>query len=196
LKDALDSAKWPYGIDEGGGAFYGPKIDFKIKDSIGRTWQCSTLQLDWNLPERFKMQYVAPDGSRQQPVMLHRALLGSLERFFGILIEHYAGAFPMWLAPVQARILTITNDQDAYAQALLEELKSKGIRAEADLSGEKINAKVRDSQMLKIPCTLVVGKKEAESGQVALRRFGSPENQVMSKEAFMGLALEEIKSKK
>jgi threonyl-tRNA synthetase len=196
LKDALDSAQWAYAIDEGGGAFYGPKIDFRIKDSIGRTWQCSTLQLDFNLPQRFKMQYVAPDGTRQQPVMLHRALLGSLERFFGILIEHYAGAFPIWLAPVQVRVLTITNAQDAYARNLIHELEERGLRVDSDLSGEKINAKVRDAQMAKIPCTLVVGAKEAESGQVALRRFGSPENTVIAKEQFILQTLEEIRLKK
>ncbi len=197
LKKALEDADWPYGIDEGGGAFYGPKIDFRIKDStIGRTWQCSTLQVDPNLPERFKLEYVASDGSRKRPIMLHRALLGSLERFFGILIEHYAGAFPAWLAPLQARVLTITGEQDAYAAALAGELAAAGLRAEADLSGEKINAKVRDAQMAKIPYTLVVGKKEAESGAVSLRRRGAQDSQVMSKEAFLQMAQEEIRLKK
>jgi threonyl-tRNA synthetase len=191
LKTALEAAQWPYQIDEGGGAFYGPKIDFRIKDSIGRTWQCSTLQVDFNLPQRFKMEYVAADGTRKQPVMLHRALLGSLERFFGILLEHYAGAFPVWLAPVQARILTITNEADGYAAQVLEKLRSAGLRAETDDSSEKINAKVRKVQMEKVPFALAVGRKEADSGQVAVRRHGGQDSQVMTVEAFLELALKE-----
>lgn len=195
LKQALESADWPYQIDEGGGAFYGPKIDFKVKDSIGRTWQCSTLQLDFNLPKRFEMEYVAADGSRKQPLMLHRALLGSLERFFGILVEHYAGAFPVWLAPVQARVLSITGDAEPYAMQVLEVLKAAGLRAEADTSGDKINAKVRQAQVDKVPYSLVVGKKEAESGQVALRRRASMDNVVMSLAEFLALAAGEVKAK-
>jgi threonyl-tRNA synthetase len=196
LKTALEAANWPYQVDEGGGAFYGPKIDFKIKDSIGRTWQCSTLQVDFNLPQRFKMEYTAADGTRKQPVMLHRALLGSLERFFGILVEHYAGAFPAWLAPLQARVLTITGDADAYAEQVVAKLRAAGLRAEADTSSDKINAKVRQGQVDKIPYSLVVGKKEAESGQVALRRRASMENQVMSLDEFIALALGEVASKR
>jgi len=196
LKTALEAANWPYQVDEGGGAFYGPKIDFKIKDSIGRTWQCSTLQVDFNLPQRFKMEYTAADGTRKQPVMLHRALLGSLERFFGILVEHYAGAFPAWLAPLQARVLTITGDADAYAEQVVAKLRAAGLRAEADTSSDKINAKVRQGQVDKIPYSLVVGKKEAESGQVALRRRASIENQVMSLDEFIALALGEVASKR
>jgi threonyl-tRNA synthetase len=196
LEGALKSADWPYRIDEGGGAFYGPKIDFKVKDSIGRTWQCSTLQLDFNLPQRFAMEYVAADGSRKQPLMLHRALLGSLERFFGILVEHYAGAFPVWLAPTQARVLTITSDAAAYGAQVLQRLQAAGLRVELDADGEKINAKVRQAQVDKIPYALVVGKKEAESGQVALRRRASMDNVVMSLEAFLALAQAEISSKR
>jgi threonyl-tRNA synthetase len=196
LENALKSADWPYQIDEGGGAFYGPKIDFKVKDSIGRTWQCSTLQLDFNLPQRFAMEYVAADGSRKQPLMLHRALLGSLERFFGILVEHYAGAFPVWLAPTQARVLTITSDAGAYGAQVLQRLQAAGLRAELDADGEKINAKVRQAQVDKIPYALVVGKKEAESGQVALRRRASMDNVVMDLEAFVALAQQEIGSKR
>ena len=196
LKEALESADWPYEIDEGGGAFYGPKIDFKIKDSIGRTWQCSTLQVDPNLPERFQMEYVASDGTRRRPVMLHRALLGSLERFFGILVEHYAGAFPVWLAPVQARILTITGDADAYAAQALETLRAGGLRVELDAGSDKINAKVRQAQVDKIPYSLVVGKKEVESGQVALRRRASMDNQVMGLREFLVLAQAEVASKR
>ena len=196
LKEALESADWPYEIDEGGGAFYGPKIDFKIKDSIGRTWQCSTLQVDPNLPERFQMEYVASDGTRRRPMMLHRALLGSLERFFGILVEHYAGAFPVWLAPVQARILTITGDADAYAAQALETLRAGGLRVELDAGSDKINAKVRQAQVDKIPYSLVVGKKEVESGQVALRRRASMDNQVMGLREFLVLAQAEVASKR
>jgi threonyl-tRNA synthetase len=195
LKSALEAADWPYQIDEGGGAFYGPKIDFKIKDSIGRAWQCSTLQVDFDLPQRFKMEYVAADGTRKQPVMLHRALLGSLERFFGTLIEHYAGVFPLWLAPVQARVLTITSDVDAFAQATVAKLQAAGFRVEADTSGDKINAKVRDAQMAKIPYLLVVGRKEAEAGQVAVRRHGQQDSQVMSLDDFMAQAGDEVRQK-
>jgi threonyl-tRNA synthetase len=196
LEGALKSADWPYQIDEGGGAFYGPKIDFKVKDSIGRTWQCSTLQLDFNLPQRFAMEYVAADGTRKQPLMLHRALLGSLERFFGILTEHYAGAFPVWLAPVQARVLTITGDAGAYGQQVLQRLQAAGLRAELDAGGEKINAKVRQAQVDKVPYSLVVGKKEAESGQVALRRRASMDNVVMGLEDFVTLAQAEVSAKR
>jgi threonyl-tRNA synthetase len=196
LKQALERAEWPYGIDEGGGAFYGPKIDFRIKDSIGRMWQCSTLQVDPNLPERFKLEYVASDGSRKRPIMLHRALLGSLERFFGILVEHYAGAFPVWLAPVQARVLTITSDAADYARTVQAQLQAAGLRVELDESGEKINAKVRQAQVDKVPYSLVVGKKEAESGQVALRRRASMDNQVMGLDAFLVLAKEEVAQKR
>jgi threonyl-tRNA synthetase len=197
LKTALESADWPYQIDEGGGAFYGPKIDFKIKDStIGRSWQCSTLQVDFLLPERFQMEYVAADGTRKRPVMLHRALLGSLERFFGILVEHYAGAFPLWLAPVQARILTITNEADGYAAQVLEKLQAAGLRAETDNSPEKINAKVRKVQMDKVPFALAVGRKEADGGQVAVRRHGSPDSAVMGLDEFIQLALKEQRERR
>jgi threonyl-tRNA synthetase len=196
LKAALEAADWPYQIDEGGGAFYGPKIDFKIKDSIGRTWQCSTLQVDFDLPQRFKMEYVAADGTRKQPVMLHRALLGSLERFFGILVEHYAGAFPLWLAPIQARVLTITSDVDDFARSVVAQLQAAGLRAEADTSTDKINAKVRDSQMAKIPYSLVVGRKEAEAGQVAVRRYGQQESVVMGLEEFLKQAGAEVREKR
>lgn len=195
LKQALDSAQWPYQIDEGGGAFYGPKIDFKIKDSIGRTWQCSTLQVDPNLPERFELEYVASDGTRKRPIMLHRALLGSLERFFGILVEHYAGAFPAWLAPVQVRILTISSDVEPYATELLERLRGEGFRVEADRGNDKINAKVRQAQIEKIPFSLVLGRKEAESGQVAIRRWGSQNSPVMGVDAFIALLKAEVQTK-
>jgi threonyl-tRNA synthetase len=152
--------------------------------------------VDFNLPQRFKMEYTAADGTRKQPVMLHRALLGSLERFFGILVEHYAGAFPAWLAPLQARVMTITNDADGYAAQVLEKLRAAGLRAEVDPSSEKINAKVRQAQVDKIPYSLVVGKKEAETGQVALRRRASMDNQVMTLDEFIALAKLEVAEKR
>ncbi len=195
LKTAMDKTGLPYGIDEGGGAFYGPKIDIKIKDSIGRMWQCATLQVDFQNPERFDMHYIAADGTRTRPVMLHRALLGSIERFFAMLVEHFEGAFPMWLAPLQVRVLGITNEQDAAVSALVDELRLRGLRVDSDLSSEKINSKVRDSQMAKIPCTLVLGKREVENGQVSLRRFGSPENVTMAREEFILKALEEVRQR-
>ncbi len=195
LKGALEAAQWPYGIDEGGGAFYGPKIDFRIKDSIGRTWQCSTLQVDPNLPERFRLEYTARDGTRRRPVMLHRALLGSLERFFGILIEHYAGAFPVWLAPEQVRVLSITDDAGAAAEAVLARLRAAGLRAEADLSPEKIGAKVRLAALEKVPYVLALGRKEAESGQVAVRKRGTNEVETQSVEAFLARIQGEVAAK-
>jgi threonyl-tRNA synthetase len=169
LKKALDATGLKYAVDEGGGAFYGPKVDIKIKDSLNRTWQCSTVQVDFNEPERFNMTYIAEDGKERRPIMIHRALMGSLERFFGVLIEHYGGAFPVWLAPVQARICTITDRQIDFAKHILAQFKAAGIRAEADLRPEKINSKIRDAQMEKIPYMLVVGDREMESNTLALR---------------------------
>lgn len=169
LQQALDQSGLPYQIDEGGGAFYGPKIDIKIKDCIGRTWQCSTIQVDFNLPERFHLTYIGQDGQEHRPIMIHRALMGSLERFFGILIEHYAGAFPVWLAPVQARVLTIADRHHDYAQRTYQHLRQAGIRADIDLRSEKINSKIRDAQLEKIPYMLVIGDKELESSTAAVR---------------------------
>jgi threonyl-tRNA synthetase len=169
LRQALEAKGLDYSVDEGGGAFYGPKIDVKIRDAIGREWQCSTVQLDFNLPERFDMEYVAEDGSRQRPIMIHRALLGSIERFFGILIEHYEGKFPTWLAPVQAVILNITDRQDEYATQIEETLKNQGFRVESDLRNEKIGFKIRQHTLQRVPFLLVVGDREAESNTVAVR---------------------------
>jgi len=159
----------PYILNEGDGAFYGPKIDFHLKDSIGRTWQCGTIQLDMNLPERFDLTYTGADGEKHRPVMIHRTIYGSMERFIGILVEHFGGAFPLWLSPVQARILTITDRADAAAQELKKELEQAGIRAEIDLRNEKIGFKVREAQMMKIPYMLVIGDREAEEGTVSIR---------------------------
>lgn len=195
LKEAASRAGLSVQVDEGGGAFYGPKIDIKVKDSIGRQWQLSTVQVDFNLPERFNMTYAAEDGSHKRTVMIHRALLGSLERFFGILVEHYGGAFPLWLAPVQARVLTITNRQDAYAGELKDRLRQAGIRAEVDLKGEKINAKVRNAELEKIPYMLVVGDKEQAAGTVAVRHRGQGDLGAIPVDQFLLKALEEIRAK-
>ncbi len=157
----------------GEGAFYGPKLEFHLRDAIGRTWQCGTLQLDFVLPDRLDAEYVAPDGAKHRPVMLHRAMFGSMERFIGILIENYAGAFPLWLAPVQVVVATITSDGDEYAASVVKRLKAAGLRVEADLRNEKINYKVREHSLTKTPVIAVVGRREAEEGKVALRRFGS-----------------------
>jgi threonyl-tRNA synthetase len=169
LRQALETKGLEFAIDEGGGAFYGPKIDVKIRDAIGREWQCSTIQVDFNLPERFDMEYVAEDSARRRPIMIHRALLGSLERFFGILIEHYEGKFPTWLAPVQAVVLNITDRQEDYAQAVEETLKNQGFRVEADLRNEKIGFKIRHHTLQRVPYLLVVGDREAEANTVAVR---------------------------
>jgi threonyl-tRNA synthetase len=169
LRKALDTTGLKYAVDDGGGAFYGPKVDIKIKDSLNRTWQCSTVQVDFNEPERFDMTYIGEDGNKHRPIMIHRALMGSLERFFGVLIEHYGGAFPVWLAPVQARICTITDRQNDFAQKMLAQFKAAGIRVQADLRPEKINSKIRDAQLEKIPYMLVVGDREMESNSLALR---------------------------
>jgi len=169
LKTALETLGLPFDINEGDGAFYGPKIDIKLKDALDRRWQCATIQCDFTLPERFDLYYVDQDGERRRPVMLHRVILGAIERFMGVLIEHYAGAFPTWLAPVQARILTVTDNQSTYAQAACAELQSRGIRVEADLRNEKLGFKVREAQLEKIPYLLVVGDKEVESGSLNVR---------------------------
>ena len=169
LIDALDRKGWSYKIDEGGGAFYGPKIDLKIEDAIGRMWQCSTIQLDFNLPERFDLNYVAADGSRQRPIMIHRAIFGSLERFFGIMTENYAGDFPFWLAPEQVRLLPVTDEVVPYAEDLLGRLKAAGIRASLDRSGDRLGKLIRTGEQQKIPVLGVIGAKEAEDNAVSLR---------------------------
>ena len=162
------------------GAFYGPKLEFHLRDAIGRTWQCGTLQLDYVLPERLDATYIGEDGAKHRPVMLHRAILGSLERFLGILIEHHAGAFPLWLAPVQVVVATITSDADDYARNVVKALTAAGIRAELDLRNEKINYKIREHSLVKTPVIAVVGRNEAQEGQVALRRFGSQAQEILS----------------
>jgi threonyl-tRNA synthetase len=180
LKQALEATGRPYGYNPGEGAFYGPKLEFVLRDAIGRDWQCGTLQVDFNLPERFDATFVGEDGAKHRPVMLHRALFGSLERFTGILIEHYAGAFPLWLAPTQVVVATITSDADDYALQVAARLRAAGLRVETDLRNEKINYKVREHSLQKTPVIAVVGRREAEEGKVALRRFGGEHQQVMT----------------
>lgn len=179
LADALTDMGYAYTINPGDGAFYGPKLDFKLKDAIGREWQLGTLQADLNLPERFDVTYIGEDGQKHRPIMLHRALFGSLERFSGVLIEHCAGAFPFWLAPVQVVVAPITSDQDAYAKEIAHKLFVAGIRVETDLRNEKVSYKVREHSLKKIPVILVVGAKEATDGTVTIRRLGSNQQEVV-----------------
>ncbi len=187
LEAALTGRGVAYQVDPGEGVFYGPKIDIKIKDVLGRSWQCSTIQVDFNNPERFKLAYTGEDGKYHQPIMIHRALMGSIERFFGILIEHYAGAFPLWLAPVQAVVLTITDKQHEFAAKIVSELKSHGYRVEADIRNEKIGFKIREAEKNKIPYMLVVGDKEVQSGMVAVRGRSGANHGTMPIEALLAL---------
>lgn len=196
LETAVKAAGLTCEINPGEGAFYGPKLEFTLIDALKREWQCGTLQVDFILPERLDASYVAQDGSRQRPVMLHRAILGSFERFIGILIENYTGKFPLWLAPVQMVVATITNDSDEYAKEVLEKLRSCGFRAEADLDAQKISYKIREHSLKKIPYILVVGKKEAESGSVSVRKLGEEKQDVMTVEDFAMLAKAQIDQKK
>ncbi|QUB95095.1 threonine--tRNA ligase [Leptotrichia sp. oral taxon 218] len=194
LKSALEHKGIDYKLNPGDGAFYGPKIDFKMKDSIGRIWQCGTIQLDFNLPQRFEMSYIGADGEKHEPVMIHRAMYGSLERFLGILIEHYAGAFPTWLAPVQARILTISDEQVPFAKEVFEKLQNAGIRVELDTRVEKIGYKIREANGdQKIPVQLIIGKNEVANNEVNVRRFGSQESKNVSVDEILNILLEESK---
>jgi threonyl-tRNA synthetase len=180
LKDAVEGTGLDYTLDPGEGAFYGPKLDFVLRDAIGRDWQCGTLQADFVLPERLDASYVGEDGAKHRPVMLHRAILGSFERFLAILIEQYAGRFPLWLAPLQVMVATITSDADAYAEEVVAALKAAGLRAEADLRNEKINYKVREHSVGKVPVIAVVGRREADDGTLALRRLGGKDQEVLA----------------
>lgn len=185
LKEAIEEKQIPYQINEGDGAFYGPKLDYHIRDSLGRTWQCGTIQLDMNLPERFHMEYIGEDGQKHQPIMIHRACFGSMERFIGILIEHYAGAFPTWLAPVQVKIMPISEKHNAYAEEIRQAFKKAYIRVELDDRNEKIGYKIRQAQMEKVPYMLVVGDREAEDGTVAIRKRGQGEQGTMKWQDFL-----------
>jgi threonyl-tRNA synthetase len=184
-----------YELFPGEGAFYGPKLEFVLRDAIGRDWQCGTLQVDMNLPERFDIHYVAADNTHKRPVMLHRALFGSLERFTGILLEHYAGALPLWLSPVQAVVMNISENQAAYATAVAKMLREAGLRVDCDLRGEKINYKIREHSVLKRPYLVVVGEKEKTDGLVALRARGNQDLGQMTPEALIERLLQERSTK-
>ena len=195
LRSAIEELGREYTVNEGDGAFYGPKLDFHLVDAIGRTWQCGTIQLDMQLPERFELEYTGEDGLKHRPVMIHRVVFGSIERFIGILIEHFAGAFPTWLAPVQAMIIPITDRQHEYAKELEKKLNAAGIRVEADYRSEKMGYKIREAQLKKIPYMLVVGDKEMEDGTVAVRARKEEKGGTMSVDAFLAAIRAEIDSK-
>ena len=196
LKEAVSEMGKEYVINEGDGAFYGPKLDFHLADSLGRTWQCGTIQLDMQLPERFELEYTGEDGAKHRPVMIHRVVLGSIERFIGVLIEHYAGKFPAWLSPVQVKVLPISEKVADYAQKVTAQLHDAGIRVELDERSEKIGFKIRQAQMEKVPYMLVVGAQEAENGTVAVRRRDETSNTTMSVAEFAEMLLTESKEKK
>ena len=187
LRKTLESRGLNYVIDDGGGAFYGPKIDVNIQDALGREWQCSTIQFDFNLPERFSLKYIGSDGEEKKPYMVHRTLLGSMERFIGVLIEHYGGAFPVWLAPVQAVIIPISDKHHEYAKTLESDLKSKNIRIFSDNRNQRMNLKIREAQLLKIPYMFIIGDQEMESDTISVRTRDDSSNQVMNYDELLDL---------
>ncbi len=195
LVEALGEQNLPYERMEDEAAFYGPKIDIKVKDSIGRLWQLTTVQFDFNLPKRFQLEYIGEDNKPHQPIMIHRALFGSMERFFGVLIEHYAGAFPMWLAPVQVAVLPITDRINEYADKVARELRSGGLRVEVNVRSDKIGAKIRDAQLQKVPFMLVLGDRELEDGKVAVRERLKGDIGAMSLSEFREMAQRLIKTR-
>ena len=195
LRAALDDLGLEYEINEGDGAFYGPKIDFHLQDSIGRTWQCGTIQLDFQMPQRFELEYVGEDGAKHRPIMIHRAIYGSMERFIGILIEHYAGKFPVWLAPVQVKVLPITDRTRAYAEKVAAMLRDKGVRVEIDGRNEKIGYKIREAKLEKVPYVLVVGDSEEAEGTVNVNKRGVEEKFSMKAEDFAGLVCEDDRTR-
>ncbi len=194
LEKGLKDSGLAYQVDEGGGAFYGPKIDLKIKDVLGRAWQCSTIQVDFNLPERFNITYRGTDGKEHQPIMIHRALMGSIERFFGVLIEHYAGAFPAWLAPVQAMVIPISEKQLPYAETISAELKKLNVRVEVDTRNEKLGQKIREAQVQKTPYMLIVGDKEVQANQVSIRKRTGEELKGQTLDQFISILNEDLNS--
>jgi len=196
LKDALDSINMPYVVNEGDGAFYGPKIDFHLEDSIGRTWQCGTIQLDFQLPQRFQAEYVGEDGEKHQPILIHRVCFGSVERFIGILIEHFAGKFPTWLAPVQVKVLPVSDKSRDYALGVYDTLRNAGIRVEIDTRDEKIGYKIREAQLQKVPYMLVLGEKEAESKAITVRSREKGDLGASTVDAVMKIIKKEIADKK
>ena len=195
LKDAITDMGKSYVVNEGDGAFYGPKLDFHIEDCLGRTWQCGTIQLDSQLPERFQLEYTGADGEKHRPIMIHRVVFGSIERFIGVITEHFAGAFPVWLSPVQARVMPITDRAADYARQLAERLDQEGVRVDTDLRNEKIGYKIREAQMQKLPYMLVVGDKEAEAGTVSVRTRGGVDLGAMPVDDFIAKIKEEIKTR-
>ena len=195
LRGAITELGYAYEVNEGDGAFYGPKLDFHLQDCLGRTWQCGTIQLDFQLPERFELEYTGADGQKHRPIMIHRVVFGSIERFIGILIEHFAGAFPLWLAPEQVRILPISERHHEKAREIYQQLFDAGMRVEIDERSEKIGYKIREAQLQKIPYMLIIGDKEAESGTVSVRRRGEGDLGAVKTEAFLATALAEITAK-
>ena len=195
LKDAITDMGKSYVINEGDGAFYGPKLDFHIEDCLGRTWQCGTIQLDSQLPERFQLEYTGADGEKHRPIMIHRVVFGSIERFIGVITEHFAGAFPVWLSPVQARVMPITDRAADYAKQIAQRLDQEGVRVDTDLRNEKIGYKIREAQMQKLPYMLVVGDKEAEAGTVSVRTRGGVDLGAMPVDDFIAKIKEEIKTR-
>jgi threonyl-tRNA synthetase len=191
LKDALKDNRMAYEINEGDGAFYGPKIDFKLKDALKRKWQCATIQCDFTLPERFDLSYIGPDGEKHRPVMLHRVILGAIERFMGVLVEHYAGAFPLWLSPVQAVLLSVTDKHIPYGEAVYRRLVDAGVRVEKGFDNEKLGFKIRQAQMQKIPYMLVIGDREMEAGHIAPRRRDGKNLGAMTPDDFIALVKEQ-----
>jgi threonyl-tRNA synthetase len=196
LRRALDAVGEPYVVNEGDGAFYGPKIDFDVVDAIGRKWQCATIQLDYQMPERFDLKYIGADNAEHRPVVIHRAIFGSFERFIALLIEHYAGAFPLWLAPVQAVVMPIADRHAEYARAVREKLVAAGLRADLDERQEKINYKIREAQVQKVPYMLVIGDREAAEGTVAVRSRIGGDQGATRVEQFIAAALEEIRTRR
>lgn len=196
LREALDELKLDYVVNEGDGAFYGPKIDFHLNDAIGRTWQCGTIQLDFQLPQRFDLEYVGEDGEKHRPIMIHRVVYGSIDRFMGILIEHFAGAFPLWLAPEQVRVLTLTDRSNDYAEKITQTLKEHGFRAEVDARNEKIGYKIREAMSMKLPYLIIVGDEEEKSGTISIRGRGFENKSGLNLDEFIARLEEEIRSKK
>jgi threonyl-tRNA synthetase len=194
LLSALKDSGRPYEINEGDGAFYGPKIDIKLRDCLDRRWQCATIQCDFTLPERFDLTYVASDGERKRPIMLHRVILGSIERFIGVLIEHFAGSFPLWISPVQAIVVTVTDNQVPFAQDVYRQLRNAGIRVERDVRNEKLSFKIREAQLQKIPYMLVIGDKEVEQGTVTPRYRDGKNLTPMKPEEFIDFVTQECKN--
>ena len=195
LKAAITEMGKDYVINEGDGAFYGPKLDFHLEDCLGRTWQCGTIQLDSQLPERFELEYMGADGLKHRPVMIHRVVFGSIERFIGVITEHFAGAFPTWLSPVQVRVMAMTDRTADKAKEIAEQLEKAGLRVETDLRNEKIGFKIREAQVQKIPYMLIIGDKEAENGTVSVRSRKGGDLGTMKLDDFMNKVVEEVRSR-